>query len=49
VQKLNELERKLHSHDQAIIGILNAIRELMNPSVPTQRPIGFTADLGKKS
>jgi ORF6N domain len=45
-QKLDLLERKLETHDQAIVGILNAIRELMNPP---QRPIGFTADLGQKS
>ena len=42
-QKLDQLERKLQSHDQAIVGILKAIRELMNP--PRQRPIGFTANL----
>ena len=29
-QKLTELERKLVSHDQAIVGILKAIRELMH-------------------
>lgn len=40
-QKLNELERKLTSHDQAIVGILNTIRELMNPPQPKKRPIGF--------
>ncbi len=45
VQKLNELERKLQSHDQAIVGILKAIRGLMNPPAPKRRPIGFTADL----
>jgi hypothetical protein len=33
------------AHDQAIAGILTAIRELMNPSVPKRRGIGFTADL----
>jgi phage regulator Rha-like protein len=44
-QKLAELERKLASHDQAIVGILKAIRELMNPPVPKKRPIGFTANL----
>ena len=44
--KLNELERKLQSHDQAIVGILNAIRELMSPPAHMRRrPIGFTADL----
>lgn len=39
--KLNELEHKLESHDQAIAGILNAIRELMKPPEPNKRPIGF--------
>jgi len=49
VQKLNELERKLQSHDQAIVGILKTIRELMNPLASKRRPIGFTADLGDSS
>ena len=49
VQKLNELERKLQSHDQAIVGILKIIRELMNPLAPERKPIGFTADLGDSS
>jgi hypothetical protein len=44
-QKLDELERrverKLASHDQAIVGILKAIRELMTPPELKKRPIGF--------
>jgi len=41
-RKLNELERKLGAHDQAITGILNAIRELMRPpEPPKKRRIGF--------
>jgi len=44
-QKFAELERKVSSHDQAIVGILKAIRELMNPPAPKKRPIGFTANL----
>ena len=41
-QKLNELERKVTGHDQAIAGLINAIRELMTPPEPkTKRPIGF--------
>lgn len=44
--QLDELERKVSTHDQAIVGILKAIRELMNP--PTTRAIGFTANLNKK-
>ena len=49
--KLDELERKLHSHDQAIVGILDAIRELMTPPEPPKRPIGFVTpeDKGKKT
>ena len=47
-QKLDQLERRLQTHDQAIVGILKAIRELMNPPGPKRRGIGFTADLEKK-
>jgi hypothetical protein len=43
-EKFAELERKVSSHDQAIVGILNAIRELMHPPLPKRRPIGFTAN-----
>lgn len=39
--KFSELEHKLESHDQAIAGILNAIRELMKPPETKKRPIGF--------
>jgi len=44
--KLDELERrvgrKLQSHDQAIAGILDAIRQLMtSPDPQPKRPIGF--------
>jgi len=43
--KFDELERrmtqKLDSHDQAIVGILKAIRELMTPPASKKRPIGF--------
>ena len=47
--KLEELERKLQTHDQAIAGILNAIRELMKPPEPPhKRPIGFV-DPGNKA
>lgn len=44
--KLNELEHKLESHDQAIAGILNAIRELMKPPTKKQ-PIGFVTEKQK--
>ena len=43
--KLIELERrvarKLTSHDQAITGLIDTIRQLMNPPEPKKRPIGF--------
>ena len=44
-RKLNELERRLRGHDEAITAILSAIRELMNPPASKRRGIGFTADL----
>ena len=44
-QRLDELERKLATHDQVITGILKTIRELTSPPLPKQRPIGFTANL----
>lgn len=40
-KKLNELERKVTGHDQAIAGLINAIRELMTPSEQPRRGIGF--------
>jgi len=41
-QKLNELEKKVSGHDQAIAGLINAIHELMTPPEPKKkRPIGF--------
>ena len=43
------LDKKLTEQDRAIGAILSAIRELMHPPVPKRRPIGFTADLEKKS
>ena len=48
--KLDDLERKLASHDQAIVGILTAMRELANPAMPTttKRPIGFVHHEEKK-
>ena len=40
--KLNQLEKKLSTHDQAITEIMHAIRELMTPPEPAKkRPIGF--------
>jgi hypothetical protein len=41
-QKLNQLERKVAGHDEAIAGLIRAIRELMIPPEPKRkRPIGF--------
>ena len=46
--RLDELEkhveRQLTAHDQAIVGILKAIRELMAPPQSKRRPIGFVTD-----
>jgi hypothetical protein len=42
------LDEKLADHDKAIAAILSAIRQLMRPTPPRRRPIGFTADLGDK-
>lgn len=39
--RLEALERKLGSHDQAIAGLIDAIRQLMAPPVQQKRPIGF--------
>ena len=46
--KFHELEHKLETHDQAIAGILNAIRELMKPPEIKKRPIGFIMPQDKK-
>lgn len=46
--KLGELERKLNTHDQAIAGVLDAIRQLMAPPAPSKRPIGFVTPDDKK-
>lgn len=42
--KLEELERKVSSHDQAIAGLIDAIRQLMTPPAQKKRGIGFLAD-----
>lgn len=48
VQQLKKLESKVSTHDEAIVGILKTIRELMSPTVNRGRPIGFTANLDEK-
>ena len=47
-KKLDELERKVGDHDDAIKAILSAMRELMAPPPAKRRGIGFTADLESK-
>jgi hypothetical protein len=46
-KKLEELERRVDTHDQAIAGILQAIRQLMAPPDPKKRPIGFVVPQDK--
>jgi hypothetical protein len=46
IKELSRHDRKLSSHEQAITGIFNTLRELMNP--PQVRAIGFTADFSKR-
>jgi len=41
--KLAEVERRLESHDADIQGLMDAIRELINPPDPPRRRIGFEA------
>lgn len=45
---LVELERKVTSHDQAITGLINTIRQLMKTPDVSSRPIGFTANIRNK-
>lgn len=47
-ERLDELERKLSTHDQAIAGLIDAIRQLTATPAKPGRPIGFTADLKAK-
>lgn len=39
--KVSELERKLSTHDEQIVVLFDAIRELMAPPVTPTRRIGF--------
>lgn len=45
-KRLDALERKLGSHDQAIAGLIDAIRQLTSVPAKPGRSIGFLADLG---
>ncbi len=47
-RRLDQLERKLGSHDQAIAGLVNTIRNLMSPPEFKRRPIGFVTSDEKK-
>jgi hypothetical protein len=46
--KLDQIERKLSGHDQAIAGLIDAIRQLMAPPASARRGIGFTANIDSK-
>ena len=46
---LIELERKVASHDQAITGLINTIRQLLKTPEEASRSIGFTADIREKT
>lgn len=46
--KLDQLERRISTHDQAIAGLIDAIRQLTSVPAKPSRPIGFTADLKAK-
>jgi hypothetical protein len=43
-KKLDALEKRLSTHDQAITGIINAIRQLTAPPPTKRRKIGFVID-----
>ncbi len=48
-RRLEDHEKKLATHDQAIAGLVNTIRQLMAPPAPIRRrPIGFISTDGKK-
>ena len=42
---ISMVEHKVSGHDQAIAGLIDAIRQLMMPAAGNSRPIGFTADI----
>ena len=45
--KIDELDRRLETHDTAIQDIIEAIKELMVPEGPSKRKIGFQLPPGK--
>jgi len=46
--KIDELERRLDTHDASIQELIEAIRELMEPPPASGRPIGFQLPATKK-
>jgi hypothetical protein len=48
-QKIQQLERKVTTHDRTIAEIFQTIRELMATPAPKRRPIGFTANLDEEA
>lgn len=42
--RLEDMERKLSTHDQAITGLIDAVRQLMVPPMKKNRPIGFIVE-----
>ena len=47
VAVVNELSRRVDTHDSAIRELLKTISQLVEEPAPKKRPIGFTADLEK--
>ena len=45
--KINELDRRLETHDTAIQDLIDAIKELMAPGAAPKRKIGFQLPPGK--
>jgi hypothetical protein len=45
--KIDELDRRLETHDTSIQDIIEAIKELMIPEGPSKRKIGFQLPPGK--
>jgi phage regulator Rha-like protein len=45
--KINELDRRLETHDTAIQDLIDAIKELMAPEETSKRKIGFQLPLAK--
>jgi cell division septum initiation protein DivIVA len=46
--KIDELERRLDTHDASIQELIEAIRELMEPAAPSGRTIGFQLPAANK-